>query len=195
MNDGIISIENGEEMVKQNDNSGNNLNRRACDRDNNTTKLDRMGSLSINGKMALKQMESWLKGRAELVYNYVYNQGTPTARDIISVPKTIGKIKRRDARKSNAVSVNITHMIWGNINQMDRYFIFFGEREGNGGSPDPRTSTLTLAINGVTVTLSQPINWRRRDRECGGQEVQFCTPANGAGTTFNTGIVTFNIHI
>jgi hypothetical protein len=195
LNDGIVSIENGEEMVKQLDNTTGNLNRRSCDRDNNTSKLDRMGSLNINGKAALQQMESWLKGRAEVVYRYVYNAGTPTDKNIIDVGKTIGKIKRRDAKKSISIGVNTTHMIWGSIDQMDRYFILFGEREGNGGAESPRTTELTLEINKVKLTVKQPINWRRRDRQCGEQEVQFCTPANGSGTTFNTGIVTFNIHI
>ena len=138
-------------------------------------------------------MESWLKGKAELIYKVVYNSGTPTNSFISNVEKIIPKISRKKAKNSISITVNITHMIWGSAAQMDRYFLRFAEREGNGGSPDPRNTTLTLAINGATITLTQSINWRRKDRESGQQEVQFCAPVNGSGTTFNTGLLTFNI--
>jgi hypothetical protein len=86
-------------------------------------------------------------------------------------------------------------MLWGSPLEMDRYFLRFGEREGNGGAPDPRNTTLNVSVNNVNITISQTINWRRRDREIGEQDVQFCTAANGNGTIFNSSHVTFNIKI
>jgi len=194
------TIDDGEEFVVNNDKSTSAYTndrsvRRACDRDNNTTKLDKMGSLNINGKSSLKTMESWLKGGVELVYRIVYNSGTPTNRVMVDYEKIIRKITRKEAKNSTSIAVNITHMVWGSALVMDRYFIMFAEREGNGGAPDPRNSTLTLAIDNVTISLTQSINWRRRDRQCGQQEVGFCNTANGNGTTYNTGLVTFNIKI
>lgn len=194
------NVNDGEEfIINTNDNQyspkGKNISKRSCDRDNNTSKLDVLGNVNVNGKSSLKQMEGWAKGSPEIIYHVVYNNGTPVNPNWIDVLKVFPRISRKQAKNATSITVNITHMIWGSALQMDRYFLRFGEREGNGGAPDPRNSTLTASVNNVTLTFTQSINWRRRDRQIGEQDVQFCTAANGNGTTFNPGLVTFNIKI
>ncbi len=149
-----------------------------------------MGKLNIEDKTALKSMESWLKGKTELVYRVVYNAGAATNKNRIDVEKLFPSISRKKAK-----AVNITHMIWGSAALMDKYFLLFAEREGNGGSVAVRNSTLTAVINSITITLNQPINWRRNDRACGQKEIVFCEPANGNGTSHSPDLVTFNIKI
>jgi len=46
-----------------------------------------------------------------------------------------------------------------------------------------------------TVTINQPINWRRKDKACGEEIIGFCDPANGSGKSYNPGLITFNIKI
>lgn len=165
-NSGIVKEENKTDYISNN-HYVRTPNNRGCDRDNNTTKPDMMGSLNINGKAALKTMESWIKGKAELVYHLVYNGGTPTNKSMVDIQKRIPSISRKQAKNSVSIAVNIEHMIWGNVLQMEKYYINFAERDGNK---------------------------KKKERACGQQEVQYCTPALGSGTTFNTGLVTFNIH-
>jgi hypothetical protein len=194
------NVNDGEEFIlntndQQNQPKGKNISKRSCDRDNNTSKLDVLGNINVNGKSSLGAIEGWAKGKPEIIYHVVYNVGTPTNPNWIDVLKILPRISRKQAKNATSLTLNITHMLWGSPLVMDRYFLRFGEREGNGGAPDPRNTTLNVSVNNVNITISQSINWRRRDREIGEQDVQFCTAANGNGTIFNSSNVTFNIKI
>lgn len=194
------NINNGQEFILNSNGSSTALPdkkivRRGCDRDNNTSKLDKLEKININGSTALAQMEGWAKGSVEIVYHVLYNNGTAQNPNWDSDEKVLPRISRKQAKNASAITLNITHFIWGNTNVMDNYKLLFGEREGNGGAPDPRNTNLTVTVNGVTISLTQAINWRRRDRQIGTQTIQFCTAANGNGTSFNTGLLSFNIII
>lgn len=169
--------------------------RRACDRDN-SGKFDKLYSVAINGKTNLRAMESWLKGKPELICNIVFNEAAPGAAKLFKDhEKTCFGITRKEAKNSTQKVFNITVVKWDNLLVSDYIKYEWKEREGNGGERVDKVTTFTVIVNGITFTLNQPINWNRKDKKVGDQLIGYCDPANGSGSNYNTGAITFNERI